>query len=97
MSDSYFSRGDISRMLGLKASAVATLCSMPGFPEPVIVNARVYRYPAVEVEAFLARLRAGQVASAPRVSNRRPVSAPAVKVNWVVDVSRRAPKHLTKV
>ena len=84
-------------MLGLKASAVAALCSTPGFPEPVKINARVYRYPAVEVGAFLTRLRAGEPVPAPvrRISNRRPVAASPLKVEWVVDVSRPAPKQLT--
>ncbi len=93
----YVSRADIGRMLGLKADAVAALCRAPGFPAPVVLNARVYRYPAREVEAYLSRLRLGRVEPEARASVARPASAPPVKVSWSVDVSRAAPTRLTSV
>lgn len=57
MSQQYLSRADIGRMLSLKSSAVLTLCARPDFPEPIVINSRVYRYPADEVHAYLERLR----------------------------------------
>ena len=60
MSQEYLSRADIGRMLSLKPSAVATLCADPDFPAPVIINSRVYRYPADEVHAYLQRLRGAE-------------------------------------
>jgi hypothetical protein len=89
----YISRREIGDMLGLKSAAVASLCATPGFPAPLVVNARVYRYQLVEVEAFLA----GRVGPVPRANNRVPVAAGTRRVNWVVDVSCPAPKQLTKV
>lgn len=84
-------------MLGLKPSAVAALCATPGFPPPLVVNARVYRYRLVEVEAFLDRLQAGLVPQAPRERNRVPAGAQPRKVSWSVDVTTPAPKRLTSV
>lgn len=92
----YISRREIGAMLGLKPTAVATLCATPGFPPAIVVNARVYRYRADQVEAFLSRLEAGQVPPAPRAQNRRPASAGPRRVNWVLDVTSPAPKQLTK-
>ena len=60
MSQQYLSRADIGRMLSLKPSAVSALCAHPDFPSPVIINSRVYRYPADEVHAYLQRLRGSE-------------------------------------
>ena len=84
-------------MLGLKSGAVATLCSSPGFPPALVINARVYRYKKSEVEGFLKRLEAGEVPAEPRARNKAPVAAPARKVAWSVDVTTKAPKRLTSV
>lgn len=83
-------------MLGLKAAAVATLCATPGFPEPLVLNARVYRYRRSDVEAFLDRLHAGQIEPRPRAHNVRPAGLPPKKVAWSVDVTTPAPKRLTR-
>ena len=57
MSQQYLSRADIGKMLSLKPSAVLRLCAHPDFPEPIVINSRVYRYPSSEVLAYLERLR----------------------------------------
>jgi predicted DNA-binding transcriptional regulator AlpA len=56
-SDRLISIADIRRLFGLGRTAAYELTHRPGFPDPVPISPRCYRWWANEVDAFAAALR----------------------------------------
>jgi predicted DNA-binding transcriptional regulator AlpA len=55
--DSLINIADVRRLFGLGRTAAYELTHRPGFPDPVIVSTRCYRWWASEVDEFAATLR----------------------------------------
>ena len=70
-SDSLISIADIRRIFVLGRTAAYQLTRRPGFPEPVTVSTRCYRWWAIEVDAFAAALRCERAQPAARRTEPR--------------------------
>jgi predicted DNA-binding transcriptional regulator AlpA len=69
-SDTLITITDIRRIFRLGRTAAYELTRRAGFPEPVRVSARCYRWWASEVDAFAAALPREHARQAPRPGNR---------------------------
>jgi len=68
--DSLITIKEIRKIFGLGRTAAYELTHRPGFPAPVPISRRCYRWWAKEVTAFAAELRA-QPAITPKISHRQ--------------------------
>ena len=68
--DSLITIKEIREIFGLGRTAAYELTHRPGFPAPVPISRRCYRWWAKEVTAFAAELRA-QPAITPKISHRQ--------------------------
>jgi len=92
MPDKLISTRDIRMLFELGRTAAYELTHRPGFPEPIVISPRCYRWWASEVTAFAAQLRserseAGRPASRSRERSARP-SAPPLRINGTMRIAR---------
>lgn len=92
MADRLISIRDIRTLFELGRTAAYELTHRPGFPEPVVISPRCYRWWASEVTAFATGIRNGQAkpqrsASRVREQAARP-STPPLRINGTIRVAR---------
>lgn len=95
--DELISIADIRKRFKLRRTAAYELTHRPGFPDPVPVSQRCYRWWASEVNAFAASLRREQVsqsaAGSPRKQKpRAPSPATPMRITGTVRTARTRKK-----
>ena len=88
--DSLISISDVRRIFGLGRTAAYELTRRPGFPNPVMVSARCYRWWASEVDAFAAALRRERAQPAPRRTARPSLPDPGTPPRRIIGTVRAA-------
>lgn len=93
MTDKLISIWDIRKLFELGRTAAYELTHRPGFPEPVVISPRCYRWWASEVTAFAASIRSeGTKPERPvtRARERRVpgLSTPPRRINGKLRVAR---------
>jgi predicted DNA-binding transcriptional regulator AlpA len=81
---------DIRRIFRLGRTAAYELTRRPGFPDPVRVSARCYRWWASEVDAFAAALPREPARSAPRQADGPRLPDPATPPRQITGTVRAA-------
>jgi len=89
-SDSLISIADIRRIFGLGRTAAYELTHRPGFPDPVPVSPRCYRWWASEVDEFAASLRRDRAEHAPRRAAKPRLPDPATPPRRISGTVRAA-------
>jgi predicted DNA-binding transcriptional regulator AlpA len=81
---------DIRRIFRLGRTAAYELTHRPGFPDPVQVSARCYRWWASEVDAYAAALPREHARQAPRQASRPRLPDPATPPRQITGRVRAA-------
>jgi predicted DNA-binding transcriptional regulator AlpA len=89
-SDTLLSIADIRAIFGLGRTAAYELTRRPGFPDPVMVSARCYRWWASEVNAFAAALRRERAQPAARRTAKPVLPGRAVAPRQIIGSVRAA-------
>jgi len=89
-SDQLISIADVRRIFGLGRTAAYELTHRPGFPDPVPVSARCYRWWATEVDAFAAALRRERADRPARPASRPHLPDPAAPPRRITGTVRAA-------
>jgi predicted DNA-binding transcriptional regulator AlpA len=89
-SDTLISIADIRTIFGLGRTAAYELTRRPGFPDPVPMSARCYRWWASEVDAFAAALRHQRAQPAARRTAKPGLPDPAIPPRRITGTVRAA-------
>jgi predicted DNA-binding transcriptional regulator AlpA len=89
-SDSLLTIGDVRKIFGLGRTAAYELTHRPGFPDPVPVSARCYRWWASEVDAFAAALRRERAQRTARPRTKPSLPDPALPPRRISGTVRAA-------
>jgi predicted DNA-binding transcriptional regulator AlpA len=88
--DQLISIADVRRIFGLGRTAAYELTHRPGFPDPVPVSARCYRWWASEVHAFAVALRSERAQQAARPGRSLGLPDPATPPRRIIGKARAA-------
>jgi len=89
-SDTLISIADIRKIFRLGRTTAYELTRRPGFPDPVTVSARCYRWWASEVDAFAATLRRERAQPAARPTAKPGLPDPAIPPRRIIGNVRTA-------
>jgi predicted DNA-binding transcriptional regulator AlpA len=89
-SDSLISIADVRRIFGLGRTAAYELTHRPGFPAPVRVSARCYRWWASEVDEFAAALSRERRQGTPQRAAKSRLPHPAAPARIITGKVRAA-------
>ena len=94
VADKLISIGDIRQLFGLGRTAAYDLTHRPGFPAPVRISSRCYRWWETEVAAFAASLRdqAQPGRSRPRLAKPAVRDTSALRITGTVRMGRNRRK-----